>query len=58
MTRASISISPPNFETLQREDTAIWKRHSKVTKALSAAAAEGNRSKGEYGITRLHWAAV
>ncbi len=38
-------ITEQGFETLQREEIAIWKKRSGVTKALSAAAAEGDRSE-------------
>ena len=45
-------ITEQGFETLQREEIAIWKKRSGVTKALSAAAAEGDRSENAEYIYR------
>ena len=38
--------------TLQREETQIWKKRAEVTQALSAAAAEGDRSENAEYIYR------
>ena len=45
-------ITEQGFETLQREEIVIWKKRSEVTKALSAAAAEGDRSENAEYIYR------
>lgn len=37
---------------MQREETAIWKKRAEVTQALSAAAAEGDRSENAEYIYR------
>ena len=38
-------ITPEGLQQLKDEEVAIWKRRRKVVKALSAAAAEGDRSE-------------
>ncbi len=45
-------ITEQGFEALRREETAIWKKRSAVTQALSAAAAEGDRSENAEYIYR------
>ncbi len=45
-------ITEQGFETLQREEIAIWKKRSRVTRALAAAAAEGDRSENAEYIYR------
>ena len=45
-------ITQQGFEALRREETMIWKKRSEVTKALSAAAAEGDRSENAEYIYR------
>lgn len=43
--RSSPYISREGFEKLQQEQKAIWKRRAVVTVAVTAAAAEGDRSE-------------
>ncbi len=45
-------ITAEGFATLQLEEKAIWKHRAEVTKALSAAAAEGDRSENAEYIYR------
>lgn len=45
-------ITRHGFETLQAELKALWKRRQHVTEALSAAAAEGDRSENAEYIYR------
>lgn len=45
-------ITVEGFEALQREEVTIWKKRSEVTRALSAAAAEGDRSENAEYIYR------
>ena len=45
-------ITPEGFETLQAELDALWIRRRDVVKALSAAAAEGDRSENAEYIYR------
>ena len=45
-------ITPEGFERLQAEEKALWKRRREVVKALSAAAAEGDRSENAEYIYR------
>lgn len=45
-------ITPEGFAALQREETEIWKKRAEVTQALSAAAAEGDRSENAEYIYR------
>lgn len=49
---SSVYITHAGFENLQQELKAIWKRRAGVTKALSAAAAEGDRSENAEYIYR------
>lgn len=51
-TRSSPYITPEGFSRLQREETEIWKKRAEVTQALSAAAAEGDRSENAEYIYR------
>lgn len=50
--RSSPYITPEGFARLQREETEIWKKRAEVTQALSAAAAEGDRSENAEYIYR------
>ena len=45
-------ITPEGFKTLQQEEIDIWKKRAEVTQALSAAAAEGDRSENAEYIYR------
>ena len=45
-------ITPQGFERLKNEEVDIWKKRLEVTKALSAAAAEGDRSENAEYIYR------
>jgi transcription elongation factor GreB len=49
---ASPYITRSGFNALQQELDAIWKRRAGVTRALSAAAAEGDRSENAEYIYR------
>ena len=49
---ASPYITPAGFARLQAELAALWKRRAEVTVALSAAAAEGDRSENAEYIYR------
>ena len=50
--KSSPYITPEGFETLQQEELELWKRRAEVTQALSAAAAEGDRSENAEYIYR------
>lgn len=50
--RSSPYISRSGFERLQREQKDLWTRRADVTAALSAAAAEGDRSENAEYIYR------
>ncbi len=50
--KSSPYITREGFETLQAEDKALWLRRRDVVKALSAAAAEGDRSENAEYIYR------
>jgi transcription elongation factor GreB len=50
--RSSPYITREGFEALQAEDKALWLRRRDVTKALTAAAAEGDRSENAEYIYR------
>jgi len=50
--KSSPYITPAGFQSLQEEEKAIWKRRADVTAALSAAAAEGDRSENAEYIYR------
>jgi transcription elongation factor GreB len=45
-------ITPDGYERLQEELKTLWKRRADVTKALAAAAAEGDRSENAEYIYR------
>lgn len=45
-------ITPEGYHTLERELAALWRRRAAVTQALSAAAAEGDRSENAEYIYR------
>ena len=51
-TKSSVYITRQGYESLQGELKAIWKHRAEVTKALSAAAAEGDRSENAEYIYR------
>ena len=48
----SLYITEDGFAALQAESKALWKRRAEVTKALTAAAAEGDRSENAEYIYR------
>ncbi|NJD05142.1 MAG: transcription elongation factor GreB [Methylococcaceae bacterium] len=48
----SAYITPEGFELLQQELRGLWGRRAEVTQALSAAAAEGDRSENAEYIYR------
>ena len=50
--RSSPYISRAGFDRLQREHASLWARRADVTAALSAAAAEGDRSENAEYIYR------
>lgn len=50
--KASPYITPAGYQQLQDELNALWKRRAGVTQALSAAAAEGDRSENAEYIYR------
>ncbi len=50
--KTSPYITPAGYKCLQDELSAIWKRRADVTRALSAAAAEGDRSENAEYIYR------
>jgi len=50
--QSSLYITDAGYECLQQEHGDIWKRRAGVTKALSAAAAEGDRSENAEYIYR------
>jgi len=50
--KSSPYITPAGFRRLQEEEQALWKTRAEVTKALSAAAAEGDRSENAEYIYR------
>ncbi|MGW8310901.1 MAG: transcription elongation factor GreB [Thiogranum sp.] len=50
--KSSPYITREGFEALREELDAIWKRRAEVTRALSAAAAEGDRSENAEYIYR------
>lgn len=50
--KSSPYITAEGFETLQQELRAIWDKRKDVTKALAAAAAEGDRSENAEYIYR------
>lgn len=50
--RSSPYITLPGYQALQDELKALWKRRIGVTKALTAAAAEGDRSENAEYIYR------
>src|SRR6056297_3586481 len=50
--RRSPYITPEGFQTLQQESRALWTRRADVTRALAAAAAEGDRSENAEYIYR------
>lgn len=50
--KSSLYITRAGFDALQQEHNDIWKRRAEVTRALSAAAAEGDRSENAEYIYR------
>lgn len=48
----SVYITPQGYQALQNELQGSWKRRGEVTQALSAAAAEGDRSENAEYIYR------
>ena len=51
-TKSSPYITPEGYRTLAEELQALWKRRARVTRALTAAAAEGDRSENAEYIYR------
>lgn len=52
LAKSSPYITPEGYQRLQDELKALWKRRADVTRALSAAAAEGDRSENAEYIYR------
>lgn len=50
--KSSPYITPEGYEKLERETGELWHRRAEVTRALSAAAAEGDRSENAEYIYR------
>ncbi len=50
--RSSLYITAEGYERLRAESKALWVRRAEVTKALAAAAAEGDRSENAEYIYR------
>jgi transcription elongation factor GreB len=50
--KSSPYITRDGFQSLQEELQALWKRRTRVTRALAAAAAEGDRSENAEYIYR------
>ena len=50
--RSSPYITRDGYQSLQEELQALWKRRTRVTRALAAAAAEGDRSENAEYIYR------
>lgn len=50
--QSSLYITLPGYIALQQEEKDIWKRRAETTRALSAAAAEGDRSENAEYIYR------
>jgi transcription elongation factor GreB len=50
--RSSPYITPAGYRTLAEELEALWQRRTRVTRALAAAAAEGDRSENAEYIYR------
>ncbi len=50
--KSSPYITPEGYQCLQDELESLWKRRAEVTKALTAAAAEGDRSENAEYIYR------
>lgn len=50
--KSSPYVTRKGFERLKEEDKALWQRRKEVTAALSAAAAEGDRSENAEYIYR------
>jgi transcription elongation factor GreB len=50
--KSSAYITPEGYSTLQGESTKLWQKRREVTKALAAAAAEGDRSENAEYIYR------
>ena len=50
--KSSPYITPEGYRTLEKEMTALWSKRVEVTKAVTAAAAEGDRSENAEYIYR------
>jgi len=50
--KSSPYITPEGFAAMEQEEKDIWKKRAEVTQALSAAAAEGDRSENAEYIYR------
>lgn len=51
-TESAAYITPEGYRKLEQENTALWKKRNLVTKAVTAAAAEGDRSENAEYIYR------
>ena len=55
--KTSPYITREGYETLVQEQKSLWQRRKHVTRAVTAAAAEGDRSENaEYIYTRKNYA--
>ncbi len=45
-------ITPPGYKKLEQENAALWEKRNEVAKAVTAAAAEGDRSENAEYIYR------
>jgi len=50
--RSSAYITPAGYRVLEKEAAALWKKRTEVTTAVTAAAAEGDRSENAEYIYR------
>lgn len=50
--RSSAYITPEGYRALEKEAAALWKKRTEVTAAVTAAAAEGDRSENAEYIYR------
>ena len=51
-TESAAYITPEGYRKLEQENTALWEKRNLVTKAVAAAAAEGDRSENAEYIYR------
>ncbi|MGB0867580.1 MAG: transcription elongation factor GreB, partial [Granulosicoccaceae bacterium] len=50
--RSSPYITPQGYAALERESASLWERRAETTAAITAAAAEGDRSENAEYIYR------